>query len=74
MLRENDIMPYFREVTGFTQSLDFPVTPGAFQTTFQGEQDAFIAKLNTVVIPHPIPIPPRSRGISMEMLTQFKEI
>jgi uncharacterized protein (TIGR03437 family) len=33
-------------VTGFTQSLDFPTTPGAFQTTRAGGQDAFVTKLN----------------------------
>jgi len=33
-------------VTGETRSTDFPVTPGAFDTTFQGESDAFVAKLD----------------------------
>jgi hypothetical protein len=33
-------------VTGFTQSPDFPTTPGAFQTSFGGGQQTFIAKLN----------------------------
>jgi hypothetical protein len=33
-------------VTGVTNSTNFPVTAGAFQTTFGGVQDAFIAKLN----------------------------
>lgn len=33
-------------IVGFTESPDFPVTPGAAQTTFQGLQDAFITKLN----------------------------
>jgi hypothetical protein len=32
-------------VTGFTQSTDFPTTPGAFQTTRQGGQNAFVAKI-----------------------------
>ncbi len=32
-------------ITGFTQSPNFPVTPGAFQTTYAGNQDAFVAKL-----------------------------
>jgi hypothetical protein len=32
-------------VVGLTYSSDFPVTPGAFQTTFGGTSDAFIAKL-----------------------------
>ena len=32
-------------VTGVTNSSNFPVTSGAFQTTFGGVQDAFIAKL-----------------------------
>jgi len=34
-------------ITGFTNSADFPTTPGAFQTTCCGEYgDAFVAKLN----------------------------
>jgi hypothetical protein len=33
-------------ITGITESSDFPVTPGSFQTTFGGDYDAFIAKLN----------------------------
>lgn len=33
-------------VTGFTRSTNFPTTPGAYDTTFNGQQDAFIAKLN----------------------------
>ncbi len=33
-------------ITGFTTSFDFPFTPGAFDTTFSGTQDAFITKLN----------------------------
>jgi hypothetical protein len=34
-------------VSGGTQSTDFPTTPGAFQTTFNGGSDAFVAKLNS---------------------------
>lgn len=33
-------------ITGFTQSSDFPVTPGAFQTTYAGNNDGFVAKLS----------------------------
>jgi beta-propeller repeat-containing protein len=33
-------------VTGVTRSSDFPTTPGAFQTTFQGYADAFVAKFS----------------------------
>jgi hypothetical protein len=33
-------------VTGNTFSSDFPTTPGAFQTTFGGSQDAFVTELN----------------------------
>jgi hypothetical protein len=32
-------------VTGYTYSLDFPVTPGAFQTTNNDSLDAFVTKL-----------------------------
>src|ERR1035441_8986022 len=33
-------------VTGITWSLNFPTTPGAFQTTLGGAEDAFVTKLN----------------------------
>jgi hypothetical protein len=33
-------------ITGVTNSTDFPTTPGAFDTTFNGQADAFITKLN----------------------------
>lgn len=33
-------------VTGYTQSLNFPVSPGAFQGTSAGDYDAFIFKLD----------------------------
>jgi hypothetical protein len=34
-------------VTGRTSSADYPTTPGAFDTTFNGETDAFVTKLPT---------------------------
>lgn len=34
-------------VTGCTQPFNFPTTPGAFQTTWGGERDAFVARLNS---------------------------
>ena len=33
-------------VTGETFSSDFPTTPGAFDTSFDGSEDAFVTKLN----------------------------
>jgi beta-propeller repeat-containing protein len=33
-------------VTGLASSTDFPITPGAFQTTKDGSDDVFISKLN----------------------------
>lgn len=33
-------------VTGFTSSADFPVTPGAFQTTLNDSQSTFVTKFN----------------------------
>jgi Beta-propeller repeat/Abnormal spindle-like microcephaly-assoc'd, ASPM-SPD-2-Hydin len=33
-------------VTGVTSSPDFPITPGAFQTTLSGSGNAFLTKLN----------------------------
>jgi hypothetical protein len=34
-------------VTGVTSSTDFPVTPGAFDGTLSGSEDAFVAKLDS---------------------------
>jgi hypothetical protein len=34
-------------VTGFTNSADFPTTPSAFDTTWNGNEDAFVTKLPT---------------------------
>ena len=34
-------------ITGFTESPDFPVTPGAFQTTLKGCKNAFLSVINT---------------------------
>jgi hypothetical protein len=33
-------------VTGYTQSNDFPVSPGAYDTTFNGNQDVFVSRLD----------------------------
>ncbi|QAY65095.1 SBBP repeat-containing protein [Paenibacillus protaetiae] len=33
-------------VTGITTSTDFPLTPGAVQTTFGGDREVFVTKLN----------------------------
>jgi hypothetical protein len=33
-------------ITGYTISSDYPTTPGAFQTTHVGLQDAFVSKVN----------------------------
>ena len=33
-------------VTGYTESSDFPTTPGAFQATYGGGGDAYVSKLN----------------------------
>ncbi|GIV44686.1 MAG: hypothetical protein KatS3mg035_1809 [Bacteroidia bacterium] len=33
-------------VTGNTESTDYDITPGAFQTTFGGKRDVFVTKLN----------------------------
>ncbi|WP_052807314.1 DUF7948 domain-containing protein [Risungbinella massiliensis] len=35
-------------VTGSTLSTNFPFTPGAFDTTYNGNGDAFVTKLNTL--------------------------
>ena len=33
-------------VAGYTWSPDFPATPGAFDTTYNGSEDVFVAKIN----------------------------
>ena len=33
-------------MTGRTRSSDFPTTPGAFETGFHGNYDAFVVKVN----------------------------
>jgi len=33
-------------VTGLAFSANYPTTPGAFDTTFNGRTDAFVTKLN----------------------------
>ena len=40
-------------VTGLTGSADFPTTEGAFQITFGGGVDAFVAKITDIVLPPP---------------------
>ena len=45
-------------VTGETVSGDFPTSPGAFDTTYNGFRDAFVTKLNTT----PFPGYPRPKG------------
>ena len=35
-------------ITGWTLSTDFPITPGAFQTTLAGSSDIFISKINAL--------------------------
>jgi hypothetical protein len=34
-------------VTGLTASAEYPTTPGAFDTTYNGSFDAFVTKLPT---------------------------
>ena len=46
-------------VTGFTQSTDLPTTPGAFDVSFNGQADAFITKLATVVAD----LPPQCQAV-----------
>jgi hypothetical protein len=48
-------------VAGSTLSTDFPITPGAFDTTVNGAIDAFVAKI-TEAVPPPCPIETALRG------------
>jgi hypothetical protein len=45
-------------VTGFTQSTNFPTTPGAFDTTFNGTNDAFVTKIEIVGLPATLTLDP----------------
>ncbi len=49
-------------VAGYTESADFPATPGAFDTSPNGLQDAFVAKLESVpnlrVLPSDVTLAP----------------
>jgi pimeloyl-ACP methyl ester carboxylesterase len=38
-------------VTGDTTSIDFPTTPGSFQTSYGGARDAFVAKISLADVP-----------------------
>ncbi len=49
-------------VTGDTQSNNFPVTAGAFQTAKAGLSDAFVLARTAVVTPPPPPPPPGGGG------------
>jgi hypothetical protein len=43
-------------LTGYTDSTDFPITPGAFDMTYNGWGDAFIAKIGPVGPPNTPPV------------------
>jgi hypothetical protein len=47
-------------VTGETQSLDFPVTESGFQTTWGGQTDAFISKIDPTTIASAVAMAPFS--------------
>ena len=49
-------------VAGFTWSADFPVTPGAFDATYNGWYDAFVAKLWVY-------FPPSASGLGVQGFT-----
>ncbi|MBI5893097.1 MAG: SBBP repeat-containing protein, partial [Deltaproteobacteria bacterium] len=46
-------------VSGATQSPDFPTTPGAYDTTYNGDDDVFISKFNFGTLPS---LPSQSQG------------
>lgn len=53
-------------ITGFTESMNFPATAGAFDTSFNGLYDAFVAKLDLPTgspAPPPPPPPPAPRPV-----------
>jgi hypothetical protein len=50
-------------VTGITDSIDFPITPGAFQTARSGGSEAFVTKLDVPVTPTPTPQPTPSSAV-----------
>src|SRR6185503_3273667 len=48
-------------VTGFTGSADFPTTPGAFDTSYNGSVDAFVAKIADVGAPATLVLSPAAQ-------------
>ena len=46
-------------VTGDTFSADFPTTAGAFDTTWNGDLDAFVTEIDLVAVPPPPPPQPQ---------------
>jgi hypothetical protein len=52
-------------LAGFTNSSDFPTTPGAFDTTYNGNYDGFVTKFHLNTAPY-MPDPPSgpSRGLT----------
>ena len=55
-------------VTGLTESLDFPITQSAFQASWGGNTDAFIAKIDPVTIAPAVTIGPWSLDLGFQFV------
>jgi hypothetical protein len=54
-------------VTGYTSSNPFPVTPGAFDTTYNGLNDVFVSKITDIGVPATLTLsPPADTNIAGE--------
>ena len=60
-------------LTGYTSASDFPTTAGAFDTTYNGNDDAFVTKLDVAAPPPPPPPPPPPSCLSTKILITYAD-
>ncbi|TMK78120.1 MAG: hypothetical protein E6G45_07710, partial [Actinobacteria bacterium] len=60
-------------LTGYTSASDFPTTAGAFDTTYNGNDDAYVTKLDLAAPPPPPPPPPPPSCLSTKILIAYAD-